>query len=203
MPTGYTCCVVEEPGVTFPEFAMRCARAMGARAMGALVSMREESLDARIPIEFVPDPYYRESLDKAEAKVRELEVMTVEEAARRAQDDFDYARRAYLESIARWKRETAAYEKMIGEVEAWEPPTKDHAGLKEFMLEQLRMSIDDAPSHAWNPERPDTGEEWLADERKRARENVERDRKQWEAVVASAKARTAWVAALRESLGER
>lgn len=42
MPTGYTCEI--ENGMSFEQFALRCAR-----GLAYLTSMQEESLDAPIP----------------------------------------------------------------------------------------------------------------------------------------------------------
>jgi hypothetical protein len=58
MPTGYTAKLMEE-GQSFPEFAMRCAR-----NFGALIMMRDESLDVPIPEQFEPSDYYRKKLSE-------------------------------------------------------------------------------------------------------------------------------------------
>lgn len=59
------------------------------------------------------------------------------------------------------------YERMIGKIEAWAPPTEDHEPFKEFMLKQLQSSLerdckapvansDEAESHSF--QKPDKEE---------------------------------------------
>jgi hypothetical protein len=71
MPTGYTCIIEDKPDVTFAEYVWRCAR-----AFGALLSMREDSLDAPIPDELKSEDtdYYKTAYEKAKQEtVKELD----------------------------------------------------------------------------------------------------------------------------------
>jgi hypothetical protein len=52
MPTGYTNKIYNGDKVTFPEYALTCAR-----AFDALVMMRDDDNDAEIPNEFKPSLY--------------------------------------------------------------------------------------------------------------------------------------------------
>jgi len=49
MPTGYTLDLYDGKNITFKEFVMKCAG-----AFGALISMKDESLDAPIPEHLEP-----------------------------------------------------------------------------------------------------------------------------------------------------
>ena len=53
--------------LTFPQFAMRCAR-----AFGALIEMRDDSMDAPIPDEFSPSDYHVKAKAKAEETLKRL-----------------------------------------------------------------------------------------------------------------------------------
>lgn len=53
MPTGYTYPVCEGKITEFPDFALSCAR-----AFGALISMREEPMDAPLPDEIAASTNY-------------------------------------------------------------------------------------------------------------------------------------------------
>lgn len=194
MPTGYTAELIEKPGVTFEAFALRCAR-----AFGALIMMRDDPLDAVIPDDFKPDAYYRESLERSEAKVRELEMLTFPQAEERAVAEYERRLAQHVEWQGRVARENAIFSAMIAKVEAWTPPTPDHEGMKTFMLDQLRMSLNDPPDSRWAPKKM-TGDEWLAEERKQAADRLARDRADWDKEVKRAAERTAWVKALRTSL---
>lgn len=50
MPTGYTSVLFDKPETTFSEFASRCAR-----AFGACMAMRDESLAVALPDEVKPE----------------------------------------------------------------------------------------------------------------------------------------------------
>ena len=63
MPTGYTASVADGRVTEFAPFALQCAR-----AMGALIMMRDEPHDAPIPERFEASDYYSKSL--AEARER-------------------------------------------------------------------------------------------------------------------------------------
>jgi hypothetical protein len=136
MPTGYTEPLYAGTPITFPEFALRCARAMGVAIM-----QRDESID--VPIrEREVEPYYAERVTRTE------EALTV--ALARTTDEWQEARDAAL-STAR-EHHTAAvqtmnarrerYEAMLEQVQAWKPPTSQHEGLRRFMIDQLTSSIE-------------------------------------------------------------
>lgn len=57
MPTGYTWDIKDE--ITFEQFIMNCAR-----AFGALVEMRDEPRDKKIPDELKPSDYHNKELSK-------------------------------------------------------------------------------------------------------------------------------------------
>lgn len=134
MPTGYTECIKD--GVTFKQFTLRCAR-----AMGALITMRDEPLDAPIPDKFEPSPYHVEQLALAQQRMAELNALTTKELAVAAE-------KAYVEDYAAWRKEEFAnlklkdqYVEMLNQVKAWTPPTPNHQGLKDFMQQQIEQSI--------------------------------------------------------------
>ena len=58
MPTGFTCDIKD--GITFERFALNCAR-----AFGALINMRDDSLDAEIPDEIKPSDHHVKALAEA------------------------------------------------------------------------------------------------------------------------------------------
>lgn len=67
MPTGYTAPIYEGKQITFPEFAMQCAR-----AFGALIDMRDDPMDSPIPDAFVPDTYHARELVKAREQLADM-----------------------------------------------------------------------------------------------------------------------------------
>lgn len=134
MPTGYTAKLMES-GQTFPEFIMGCAR-----AFGALIEMRDSPNDAPIPDKFEPSDYNAKRLIEAREALAKLKAMSGEERAVFGEtakaEDIERSRK-YLEKAM---AENSRLEDMAAQVRAWTPPTKDHQGLKDFMLQQIDVS---------------------------------------------------------------
>lgn len=135
MPSEYTNIIGKKDGVTFQEFAMRCAR-----GMGACIMMRDESLDAPIPERFKPSAYHTDRLKEAENEVARLELMRDDEIKTECETEFARAVAAVNETNERSAALQAKYNKMLADVMAWDPPTKDHDGLKRFMVDQIEES---------------------------------------------------------------
>lgn len=196
MPTGYTGTLYNgEEKQSFEDFALDCAR-----AFGALVMLRD-SPSEEIPDEFEPATYHRDALAKAEAERKELIGLSDEEADRRAQAEFDGAvaerEKAKAERDARLRR----YQAMLDRVEDWEPPTPDHEGLKEFMVDQLERSIDFdcGPLYGDEPARL-TGPDWRAEALTRNGRDLVYHRRHWQEEQERVAGRNAWLRDLRSSL---
>jgi hypothetical protein len=134
MPTGYTATLMEK-GQAFPDFVLLCARAMVATIM-----LRDEPLDAPIP-EFQPSDYAAKRLEESKTELARLLAMTDEEKIAFGQSKKDAAIERNKKWIADQQAENARLIEMRDKVKAWQPPTSDHDGLKNFMLEQLEISM--------------------------------------------------------------
>lgn len=194
MPTGYTAAIKD--GVTFEAFAMGCAR-----AMGACISMRDEPSNAEIPEVFEPSGYNGEALKDTQAELEVISSLTPQEAEGKARAEYDKEVARRQESRRKDEALQVKYEAMLADVEAWEPPTTDHIGLKEFMRDQITESIrfDCDVLHSQDPVLL-SGQDWVDKERERTMDRVSYNAKEHAAEVERAKGRTAWVKALRESL---
>jgi hypothetical protein len=196
MPTGYTADIKD--GTDFKTYAMNCAR-----AFGACVMLRDEPGGGdRIPEAFEPSDYHLKAVEKARGELAALEAMTpaeLERAAARAWDDAETSRLMRLEG---YRKQRKAYEAMLAKVNAWAPPTPDHAGLHEFMRTQIEQSIDfDCnESYCSTPTVRLTGEAWAAAERERCRSDVQYHEKEHAGEVSCTATRTEWVRALRAAL---
>lgn len=87
-----------------------------------------------------PSPFYAEQVAKDEARLNQLKGMSREEL-------LEERRSRLVDNIERCKEHEhthaqidARLDQMIAAVEAWGPPSAEHERLKEFMLEQLRIS---------------------------------------------------------------
>jgi hypothetical protein len=194
MPTGYTEILERDPNTSFRTFALRCTRAMGVCMM-----QRDEPLDVPPPDKLDPCSGYRESLDKAMAAARELEEMTVATATRRAKEQHERNVQANKEFLEEHAREMRVYGAMLEKVEAWEPPTPAHEGLKKFMREQLTISMPRGEPYQCD-ETLLTGEQWLDRARKKAAADVQWHAEKCRLAVKDAEEGTAWLEALRASL---
>lgn len=194
MPTGYTYPVVEGKITEFPEFAMSCAR-----AFGALISMREEPMDAPVPEEFAPNTdYYDKRIAAGKARLGELLVMTSAEAAAAALAEHEKAiadRDRYLVDKG---VEVSRINSMLAKVRAWEPPSPDHAEVKKFMVDQLSISL---PGN-YVPTIPSLldGPAWRSAQIADLDKQIIRDQSERDKEIERAAGRTEWVKKLRASL---
>ena len=194
MPTGYTAPVQSGEITDFKDFALLCAR-----GMGALVMMRDEPLDATIPTEFQPSDYYRKQLKKARARLNDVQGWSESKAEQEAAQAYKEALGYYEERLRETSEQIARYRAMLAMVEAWSPPTADHVGLKRFMVEQLTESIRFDSYTLSLPERF-TGEQFKANEIERAQRDIAHHEQSYADDVRRTNERNAWLRELRESL---
>ena len=142
MPTGYTADIVDGKISTFKEFAMICIRAFGAS-----IHMRDEPLSKSYQPETV-DNYYIERVARLQNDLAVL-INTSDE------DLINDERAKLLKSIdecenkiQRIKNTAITLNSILSDVLLWSPPTPEHQGFKNFMIEQLRETI----KHDANPD---------------------------------------------------
>lgn len=196
MPTGYTACIGE--GADFQKYVLGCAR-----AFGALITMRDDPSDAPIPDRFEPYDYHAKAVKEAEATLRELDGMPLDEAERRANADYAEATKRNREMIQRNDDLRVKYAAMLKQVAEWQAPTSDHEGLKKFMREQIESSLDfDCSNEYYLKNAPTklTAMEWRSAQVEKARRDITYHSKEHAEEVGRAATRTDWVKALRESL---
>jgi len=195
MPTGYTANI--EKGISFPEFALHCAR-----AFGALIHMRDSASDAEIPDEIKPSEYHKIAIDEALIKLNEAKKMTLEEAKTKAEIERAEAIKFYEKYDDDKLKLLHKYKSMLHKVEMWQPPTPDHIEMKLFMMQQINSSIDfdcTIYPHGENKLKKSVAE-WRQENIDKCAENLGYHVKEWEAEVQRCKDRTEWIRALRASL---
>ncbi len=198
MPTGYTHKVASGEITKFDEFVWDCAR-----AFGAMITLRDTPMDGKQPEEFVADPYYGQKLADAKRRYDELRDMTaaeIEAARDKAQQEVIDA----AERMAEKDRETRErYETMLSKVEAWEPPTSEHVALRDFMLSQLKQSIDfDCHERPTVVKKLPPAMEWWEQELDKINGEIQRYRREVERENALVEGRNRWVKQLAGSLFE-
>lgn len=199
MPSGYTAVFEKRDDVTFEEFVWRCAR-----AMGALIHMRDEPMDAKIKLSYNNDTYHEDNIKKAVENLAIYSKMSLERAQAQMNKEYasseKFAREAMKEHAVLRKR----YTKMLDQVKAWNPPTFDHENFKKFMIDQLTQSIDwdcNDKYYLEQLERPrQTAKEWLNDKIVEAKHDIEYHTKHLVDQKAIEKNRVDWIEALMKSV---
>jgi hypothetical protein len=194
MPTGYTAEVGE--GISFDQFVWQCAR-----AFGALVMMRDDPANARVPERFEPSDWNAKQLAVAKDRLATLQVMSPEAARINAKAEYDAAVKAREERIASKQALSDKYHAMLAKVVQWEVPSPEHQGLKDFMAEQLRQSIDFDCSMEYDAAPlllP--GDAWLTKAIAGAQREVDHHAKAHAEEVERTEGRNRWLADLRKSV---
>lgn len=195
MATGYTAKIKE--GQTFNDFVLGCAR-----AFGACIAMRDDPADKPIPDEFKPSDYHANEMKEAAARLQEILHMTHERAVKAAK----YANSKNMDEFNRNTAENndlkEKYESMLALVHAWIPPTKEHEGLKVFMLEQINESkrFDCCEQ---KPPVEISVDEWVTGQIKETARSLHYHNKEHAEELIKAKERTQWVKDLRQSLQQK
>jgi hypothetical protein len=135
MATGYTHPILEGKITNFKDYAKLCMR-----AFGATMHMRDDSFD----VEYVkrePSQYHINSLKSWQETLSELSSMSDEEfmekRRKEIQDDIDYHQKKIIEC----ESNVLKLNSILADVQAWEPPTKEHEGIKKFMIEQITETL--------------------------------------------------------------
>lgn len=196
MPTGYTHLIQQD--ISFKKFVMACAR-----NFGALVTMRDTPMDAKIPEEFEPCDYHKKELEEIEKRLECLKKMVVKEAHEEAEKEYKEKLKYKEERIREYQKIRKKYLNMRTKVKQWNPPTEDHKGLKGFMVEQIENSIKfDCNEDYWINQRITklSGENWRDKEIHKALKDLSYHKKGWEEEKARVADRNQWLKALRYSL---
>jgi hypothetical protein len=198
MPTIYTSDIRD--GISFKTFALNCAR-----AFGACVEIRDEPGGGeKIPEAFKASDYHLKKAIEDCNKLLVLNNMTPAEAEREALAAWQQAEKYRLAKLEEIKNLRASYEAMLVQVIAWAPPTADHAGLRDFMIKQIEISIecDCRTICSIAPRKRLTGSEWAAQQRDELLELIADSEREYANEVRKAAERTAWVQSLKMSLQE-
>lgn len=199
MPTGYTAYIEDGEITKGKDFLLKCAR-----AFGACIDMKDDSLNIDIPVRFEPSTYHKEQLEKAYKDLEKYKTMTIEEAQKIIDTEYEKNQKHYAEAIIKSREINDRYIKIRNEVESWTPPTTEHYNLKKFTLEQIDMSMDHNNMEDYYQKELDkqkkTAEEYIASMIEGAADNIIYHLKNWNEEVKRTDERNKWINDLRESL---
>ena len=132
---GYVHSLIDD-NLSFKDFMLRCAR-----GFGALITMRDEPMDAPIPDTF-EDNYYANSVSNAEQTVANLKAMTDAEKLAYGETKKNEAVEAAIQSVVEYRREYQKAWDTLDQVRAWAPPSSDHIEYKNQVIKWLTDSLD-------------------------------------------------------------
>jgi hypothetical protein len=139
MATGYTHPVKDGEITTLEQFAWSCAR-----AFGGLIHLRDSDCAGPSDPGDPPEDYSYEEKYAAESMAELEQLAQRDEAA--WMDAFVAENESIVAFNAERTREAKVirerYEALLQQVRTWKPPTSEHNGLRDFMLEQLQSSIE-------------------------------------------------------------
>ena len=208
MPTGYTQ-IFGEREVEFPEFASRCAR-----AMGPCVMLRDEPLSGELPDEISDDfsaNYYRKKVHSTEMQISRLRKAKPNQLRSKMLRELKTTAVYSVQERQRALQLKNRYAKMLQDVAAWKPPTEDHIEFKKFMVQQLV----DSAKHDCETEYYDrrdaevlqilgtmTPEQWRDEKLIELQQSLEYYRKEMKKEKEHRERSNAWIQALKASLSE-
>lgn len=135
MATGLTAQIPN--GLTFPEFALRCARQFGP-------TIRQRDDDTDVPPKLPKNDAERHKREAAEYLQRQQEMLNMGD-----QQKIDWGKTEkerelnYLyEAYEKRRQDAIAYVLMYMQAMEWQPPSPRHQKLKDFMLTQISETID-------------------------------------------------------------
>lgn len=136
MPTGYTAGIQDGTYTEFRDYALHAARNFGACIMQRddsakdLPKFREESA------------YYKDAYTDALKAYLEWIKSDDEQKLNKFNNDKEIDIKYHLSSIERNNVELERYKKFLNWSKSYNPPTRDHLGYKNFLVEQITSSID-------------------------------------------------------------
>lgn len=195
MPTGYTADIKD--GISFEQFAMGCAR-----GFGACISMRDLPSDTPIPEEFDASSYHAEKLAEARLTLALYEDMSPEAADMECMDEYSHEERNRKKRLQENHNTLQAYRGMLEQVRTWVAPSKEHKGLKEFMIKQLEESLqwDDSTKYLSEPTPLLSTTDWREAKKAKALKDIEYHKEGNAKELQRTAERNQWVRQLRESL---
>lgn len=195
MPTGYTAGVIDGTMTDFRDFALQCARAFGACIMQRDDPMHEPPKPREVA------SYYGDAVQRAEAEVLELEGMTAADVATACELEYQRAAEAYSHSQRKAHEARQRIEAMLVALCEWRPPTPDHVGLRDFMVEQLQQTMKWDGQPWGDPPRLRTASEYVTEERRRRLDAVKSATQSLSDEQRRVREANEWITALYESLG--
>jgi len=135
MPTGYTAEILDGKVKSFPEFAKLCMR-----AFGATIHMRDDDMDKEYEPR-VPSDCPFKALESAKKELNKAESLKDDEIIAMRKKTLTDDRKYALKSIKEKQANLVKLNNILSQINLYIPPTPDHVGIKEFMINQITETI--------------------------------------------------------------
>jgi hypothetical protein len=151
MPTGYTSGILDGEIKSFPDFAKLCMR-----AFGATIHMRDEDLGVRwIPRTIEQNDYNLKNIERCKDSLNRLLTTKDSELVSDEKKSLEKRIRYHKKKVREIKKVRKNLDAFLEEANSYTPPTEDHHGIKEFMINQIQMTIDHDGSWKYHDEQID------------------------------------------------
>jgi len=132
MPSGFTAGIIDGKHKTFTDFAKDCMR-----NFGATIHMRDDARDKEYEARVV-SPYYNERFEEYVINLGKLLTATdkqlITKEKKKLKDRIVRATEKIIEITATKERLNA----FLKEAKAYQSPTPEHDGIREFMINQIK-----------------------------------------------------------------
>jgi hypothetical protein len=135
MPTGYTAGIIDGDIKTFKEYATLCMR-----AFGGTIHMRDESLDTEYKPRIASD-YHKTNYEELEIKLNNFKKITPSEYVNEYKTNINNSIKSYKGFIDNAKENEKRLKNMLVSALKYTPPTNEHIGIRDFMVNQLQETI--------------------------------------------------------------
>jgi hypothetical protein len=198
MPTGYTSEIGTKDNLTFKEFTLKCAR-----AFGACLHQRDDDSNI-LPQKQKVDNYHIDELNSAIKKLKAFKKTSKKVLRQKMENDFLKRNKDLLISIEKAHALQNKYELMLDKANFWTPPSQEHYGLKNFMIEQITESIKWDCSTSYQEEglvrEQESFEEYYIDELKCLEKDIKYHEEKYNEEVERTNKANQWIEELYQSL---
>lgn len=156
MPTGYTAGIIDGKITNFSDFAKLCMR-----NFGATMHLRDEPLNAPYKPREISS-YHDEKLKEAKFELTYLSELSDEQIIAKRKGEIEDEISRLNKYITECRVNKMRLENILSVATKWNPPTPEHSGIKEFMVQQLTDTITaDADEAYWDDKKKELENELL------------------------------------------
>ncbi len=136
MPTGYTAGIISGETKTFQDFAKQCMR-----AFGATIHMRDESMDKKYEPR-TPSDYHTKEIEKLKKRLEIANTYSDENLIDLKKTELEKELEYHNNRITEIKESKLKLETFLESSVEYNAPTPEHEGIKIFMIDQIKKTID-------------------------------------------------------------